>query len=216
MPSRLGNLLAMKTTSAGKGHLLPGLRRRRSRRYGPQVQQLLTEEEYRAAREQYGEGVRSRHGCRSDSQAAYRLDLVQAVQGSAQRNLDETGQAERRKTSSTDLKIVESIRDSDNKPEWMVMDVIPGHSARLATVGVARLGNFATSDLNDLYRRIINRNNRLQEAGRPQRAGSHHSQRKANVAAIGRRVVRQQSLQASCAGFSSNRPAQVADRHDQR
>src|SRR5678816_390888 len=61
------------------------------------------------------------------------------------------------------LKIVESIRDSDNRPEWMVLDVIPVIPPDLRPLVLLDSGNFATSDLNDLYRRIINRNNRLRK-----------------------------------------------------
>ena len=61
------------------------------------------------------------------------------------------------------LKIVEAIRDSDNKPEWMVLDVIPVIPPDLRPLVLLDSGNFATSDLNDLYRRIINRNNRLRK-----------------------------------------------------
>ena len=83
----------------------------------------------------------------------------------------------------------------------MVLDVIPVIPPDLRPLVLLDSGNFATSDLNDLYRRIINRNNRLQEARRPQRAGSHHSQRKADAAAVGRCAVRQQPLQAAGARF---------------
>ncbi len=61
------------------------------------------------------------------------------------------------------LKIVEAIRDSDNQPEWMVLDVIPVIPPDLRPLVLLDSGNFATSDLNDLYRRIINRNNRLRK-----------------------------------------------------
>ncbi len=61
------------------------------------------------------------------------------------------------------LKIVEAIRDSDNRPEWMVLDVIPVIPPDLRPLVLLDSGNFATSDLNDLYRRIINRNNRLKK-----------------------------------------------------
>ena len=86
------------------------------------------------------------------------------------------------------------------------MDVIPVIPPDLRPLVLLESGNFATSDLNDLYRRIINRNNRLEEAGRSQRAGSHHPQRKAHAAAGGGCAVRQRPLPPSGAGFVSNRP----------
>ena len=80
--------------------------------------------------------------------------------------LDETGSKQKKKDLTNRLKIVESIRDSDNRPEWMVLDVIPGDSSRSCDhSSCLDSGNFATSDLNDLYRRIINRNNRLRKLG---------------------------------------------------
>jgi len=92
--------------------------------------------------------------------------------------------------------------------------VHPGHPARPAPLVLLDSGNFATSDLNDLYRRIINPQQPAQEAGGPQRPRGHHPQREADVAAVGGRPVRQQPLQA--AGVGQQQPtAQVADRHDQ-
>ena len=75
----------------------------------------------------------------------------------------ETGSKQKQKDLINRLKIVESIRDSDNKPEWMVLDVIPVIPPDLRPLVLLDSGNFATSDLNDLYRRIINRNNRLKK-----------------------------------------------------
>ncbi|HVK08959.1 MAG TPA: DNA-directed RNA polymerase subunit beta', partial [Gemmataceae bacterium] len=70
---------------------------------------------------------------------------------------------QRKKDLVNRLKIVESIRDSDNRPEWMVLDVVPVIPPDLRPLVLLESGNFATSDLNDLYRRIINRNNRLRK-----------------------------------------------------
>ncbi|MEZ6106035.1 MAG: DNA-directed RNA polymerase subunit beta' [Pirellulaceae bacterium] len=77
--------------------------------------------------------------------------------------LGTTNSKQRRKDLINRLKIVESIRDSDNKPEWMVLDVVPVIPPDLRPLVLLDSGNFATSDLNDLYRRIINRNNRLRK-----------------------------------------------------
>ncbi len=163
MPSRLGNLLEMKTSSLEKVIYFqdyvvvdPGdteLERR----------QLLTEEEYRAAREQYGEGsFEADMGALAVRKLLYALDLVElSVQ--LRTNLSETGSKQKKKDLTSRLKIVEAIRDSDNKPEWMVLDVIPVIPPDLRPLVLLDSGNFATSDLNDLYRRIINRNNRLRK-----------------------------------------------------
>ena len=77
--------------------------------------------------------------------------------------MEETGSKQKKKDLINRLKIVESIRDSDNRPEWMVLDVIPVIPPDLRPLVLLDSGNFATSDLNDLYRRIINRNNRLRK-----------------------------------------------------
>ena len=78
-------------------------------------------------------------------------------------DLVETNSKQKKKDLINRLKIVESIRDSDNQPEWMVLDVIPVIPPDLRPLVLLDSGNFATSDLNDLYRRIINRNNRLRK-----------------------------------------------------
>ncbi len=163
MPSRLGNLLDMKTTSLEKVIYFqdyvvvnPGdtpLKR----------QQLLTEEEYRAARELYGEGTfEADMGAEAVRKLLVALDLV-TLSKQLREDLHETNSKQKKKDLINRLKIVESIRDSDNKPEWMVLDVIPVIPPDLRPLVLLDSGNFATSDLNDLYRRIINRNNRLKK-----------------------------------------------------
>ena len=91
-----------------------------------------------------------------------KLDLVQ-LSKDLRDELVETSSKQKKKDLINRLKIVEAIRDSDNKPEWMVLDVIPVIPPDLRPLVLLDSGNFATSDLNDLYRRIINRNNRLKK-----------------------------------------------------
>ena len=163
MPSRLGNLLAMKTTSMEKVIYFqdyvvidPGDTELEPR-------QLLTEEEYRAARAQYGDGsFEAGMGAEAVRKLLMQLDLVQLSE-KLRVDLVETGSKQKAKDLTNRLKIVEAIRDSDNKPEWMVLDVIPVIPPDLRPLVLLDSGNFATSDLNDLYRRIINRNNRLRK-----------------------------------------------------
>ncbi len=163
MPSRLGNLLAMKTTSMEKiiyfqDYVVtdPGTTELEHR-------QLLTEEEYRAARAQYGEtAFEAGMGAEAVRKLLMQLDLVE-LSTKLRIELSETGSKQKAKDLTNRLKIVESIRDSDNKPEWMVLDVIPVIPPDLRPLVLLDSGNFATSDLNDLYRRIINRNNRLRK-----------------------------------------------------
>ena len=163
MPSRLGNLLAMKTSSLEKVIYFqdyvvidPGTT-------DLEKQQLLTEEEFRAARAQFGDdSFRAGMGAEAVRELLSELDLV-ALSDKLRVDMAETGSKQKRKDLTNRLKIVEAIRDSDNKPEWMVLDVIPVIPPDLRPLVLLDSGNFATSDLNDLYRRIINRNNRLRK-----------------------------------------------------
>ena len=126
------------------------------------AQQLLTEEEYRAAREQYGDTFEADMGAEAVRKLLMNLDLVKLSE-TLRQDLKDTGSKQKAKDLINRLKTVESIRDSDNKPEWMVLDVIPVIPPDLRPLVLLDSGNFATSDLNDLYRRIINRNNRLKK-----------------------------------------------------
>src|SRR5580700_3954153 len=163
MPSRLGNLLAMMTTSLEKVIYFQDYVVTNPGQTALKKQQLLTEEEYRSAREQYGDGAfEADMGAEAVRKLLQDLDLVQ-LSKDLRNDLFETGSKQKAKDLINRLKIVESIRDSDNKPEWMVLDVIPVIPPDLRPLVLLDSGNFATSDLNDLYRRIINRNNRLKK-----------------------------------------------------
>ncbi|MBX3411776.1 MAG: DNA-directed RNA polymerase subunit beta' [Pirellulales bacterium] len=163
MPSRLGNLLDMKTTSLEKVIYFQDYVVTKQGDTPLKQRQLLTEEEYRAAREQHGEGsFEADMGAEAVRKLLMELDLVQ-LSKDLREELNTTGSKQKQKDLINRLKIVESIRDSDNKPEWMVLDVIPVIPPDLRPLVLLDSGNFATSDLNDLYRRIINRNNRLKK-----------------------------------------------------
>ncbi len=163
MPSRLGNLLSMKTTSLEKVVYFQDYVVTDPGDTELKKQQLLTEEEYRAAREQYPEGgFRAEMGAEAVRKLLVELDLV-SLSAQLRVDLAETNSKQKKKDLINRLKIVESIRDSDNRPEWMVLDVIPVIPPDLRPLVLLDSGNFATSDLNDLYRRIINRNNRLKK-----------------------------------------------------
>ncbi len=163
MPSRLGSLLAMKTSSLEKVIYFQDYVVVDPGETPLQPQQLLTEEEYRTAREQYGEGAfEAEMGAEAVRKLLNALDLVKLSEQLRQ-DLKETGSKQKAKDLIGRLKTVEAIRDSDNKPEWMVLDVIPVIPPDLRPLVLLDSGNFATSDLNDLYRRIINRNNRLKK-----------------------------------------------------
>jgi DNA-directed RNA polymerase subunit beta' len=163
MPSRLGNLLDMKTTSLEKVIYFQDYVVTDAKDTPLKPQQLLTEEEYRQAREQYGEtGFDAEMGAEAVRKLLLKMDLVE-LSKKLREDLATTNSKQKKKDLINRLKIVESIRDSDNKPEWMVLDVIPVIPPDLRPLVLLDSGNFATSDLNDLYRRIINRNNRLKK-----------------------------------------------------
>jgi DNA-directed RNA polymerase subunit beta' len=163
MPSRLGSLLAMKTTSLEKVIYFQDYVVVNPGDTTLKAQQLLTEEEFRQAREQFGENAfEATMGAEAIRKLLQQLDLVKLSQDLRQ-DLKDTGSKQKAKDLINRLKTVEAIRDSDNKPEWMVLDVIPVIPPDLRPLVLLDSGNFATSDLNDLYRRIINRNNRLKK-----------------------------------------------------
>jgi len=163
MPSRLGNLLSMKTTSLEKVIYFQDYVVTDPGDTSLQKQQLLTEEEYRAARKQYPDGnFQAEMGAEAIRKLLAALDLVELA-ANLRVELSETNSKQKKKDLINRLKLVESVRDSDNRPEWMVLDVIPVIPPDLRPLVLLDSGNFATSDLNDLYRRIINRNNRLKK-----------------------------------------------------
>ena len=163
MPSRLGNLLDMKTSSLEKVIYFQDYVVTDPGETDLERKQLLTEEECRAARAQFGDGsFKASMGADAVRELLTGMDLV-ALSEDLRIALAETGSKQKAKEFTNRLKIVESIRDSENKPEWMVLDVIPVIPPDLRPLVLLDSGNFATSDLNDLYRRIINRNNRLRK-----------------------------------------------------
>ncbi len=163
MPSRLGNLLDMKTSSLEKVIYFQDYVVIDPKETKLKPKQLLTEEEYRKARADFGEGsFDAEMGAEAVRKMLVGLDLV-TLSKDLREDLATTGSKQKQKDLISRLKIVESIRDSENKPEWMVLDVIPVIPPDLRPLVLLDSGNFATSDLNDLYRRIINRNNRLKK-----------------------------------------------------
>ncbi|MBR0397529.1 MAG: DNA-directed RNA polymerase subunit beta' [Eubacterium sp.] len=121
--------------------------------------QVLGEGEYQEAREQYGSGFRAGMGAEAIKELLSAVDLEKEFQELKAGFDDSTGQKRARIIKR--LEVIEAFRESGNKPEWMVMDCIPVIPPDLRPMVQLDGGRFATSDLNDLYRRIINRNNRL-------------------------------------------------------
>ena len=121
--------------------------------------QLLTENEYREYRDKYGQGFRAGMGAEAIKELLEAMDLDQMGVDLRQELRSSSGQ--RRIRAIRRLEVVEAFRQSGNRPEWMVLDVIPVIPPDLRPMVQLDGGRFATSDLNDLYRRVINRNNRL-------------------------------------------------------
>lgn len=122
-------------------------------------QQLMTETEYRQYLDMYGDKFRVGMGAAAVKELLQGLDLDQLDKQLRDELRDSSGQ--RRVRAIRRLEVVEAFRHSGNKPEWMIMDVIPVIPPELRPMVQLDGGRFATSDLNDLYRRVINRNNRL-------------------------------------------------------
>ncbi len=162
MPSRLGNLLAMKTTTLERVIYYQDYVVIDPGDTPLHEKQLLTEEEYRACRDKYGDDFKCGMGAEAVRALLQNLNLDE-LSTELRREVEETGSHQKKKDFIKRLKIVEALRDSDNKPEWMVFDVIPVIPPDLRPLVLLESGNFATSDLNDLYRRVINRNNRLKK-----------------------------------------------------
>ncbi len=121
--------------------------------------QLLSEKEYRSYRDKYGYAFQASMGAEAVKKLLQDMDLEEEVQ--QLKEILKTVQGQKRNRAIKRLDVLESFRHSQNSPEWMVMDVLPVIPPELRPMVQLDGGRFATSDLNDLYRRVINRNNRL-------------------------------------------------------
>ena len=161
LPSRLGNLLdvtlkdiervlycvAYIITDGGETPLKTG--------------DILSEDEYYDALDEYGDDAfEAGMGADAIKILLQQLDIPSLAVTLREQMLAATSEAARKKLAKR-LKVVESLKDSNNRPEWMILDVIPVIPPDLRPLVPLDGGRFATSDLNDLYRRVINRNNRL-------------------------------------------------------
>ena len=133
-----------------------------------QYKQVLTEREFQEAREKYGMTFRVGMGAEAVKELLEAIDMEKESEELKRGLKEATGQKRARIIKR--LEVVEAFRESGNRPEWMIMTVIPVIPPDLRPMVQLDGGRFATSDLNDLYRRIINRNNRLKrllELGAP-------------------------------------------------
>ncbi len=122
--------------------------------------QLLTDEEYLDAIEQYGDEFDARMGAEAVQQLLNNIDIAGEIE-TLRAEIPNTSSETKLKKLSKRLKLLENFMDSGNKPEWMILTVLPVLPPDLRPLVPLDGGRFATSDLNDLYRRVINRNNRL-------------------------------------------------------
>src|SRR5512136_533040 len=162
LPSRIGHLLdislrdlervlyfeAYVVIDAGEAPVKPG--------------ELLNEEKYRALIQEYPGKFRAMMGAEAIKELLRRVDIEEIADELRASMKTETSQLKRIKYAKR-LKVVDAFRKSGNKPEWMILDVIPVIPPELRPLVPLDGGRFATSDLNDLYRRVINRNNRLKK-----------------------------------------------------
>ena len=123
--------------------------------------QLLTDDMYLDALEKYGDDFEAKMGAEAIHDLLRTIDLDEGIVVLREEELPKTGSEAKIKKLSKRLKLMEAFKDSGNKPEWMVMRVLPVLPPELRPLVPLDGGRFATSDLNDLYRRVINRNNRL-------------------------------------------------------
>jgi len=162
IPNRIGTILGMKTsdlekivyfqdyvvTDAGQSPLKAG--------------QLFSEEEYREATNKYGASFKASMGAEAIKTLLENLD-INGLGNQLRKAIAKTSSKQKVKDLTKRLKSINDILDSNNKAEWMVLDAVPVIPPDLRPLVLLERDNFATSDLNDLYRRIINRNNRLKK-----------------------------------------------------
>jgi DNA-directed RNA polymerase subunit beta' len=124
--------------------------------------QILSEEEYQEAKEKYGDSFRAGMGAEAIKELLEKVNIDKEVERLRRLMKKETSQQKQLRYAKR-LRVIKALKKSGNKPEWMVLDVIPVIPPDLRPLVRLDGGRFATSDLNDLYRRVINRNNRLKK-----------------------------------------------------
>ena len=124
--------------------------------------ELLTDEQYQEAVNKYGSGFKAKIGAEAISELLKELDL-DVVCRKLRKDLEKSKDVLNNRKAIKSLKIVEDFKKSGNKPEWMILEIVPVIPPDLRPLVPLEGGRFATSDLNDLYRRVINRNNRLKK-----------------------------------------------------
>jgi DNA-directed RNA polymerase subunit beta' len=162
VPNHLSTLLAMKAADLEKIIYFQDYVVTDPGQSPLKLGQLLSEEEFREALSKYGNAFKALMGGEAIKALLTKLDL-DALSSELRTAVVKTNSNQKIKDLTKRLKVVNAIRSNNNKPEWMVLEVIPVIPPDLRPLVLLESGNFATSDLNDLYRRIINRNNRLKK-----------------------------------------------------
>jgi DNA-directed RNA polymerase subunit beta' len=160
LPSKIGNLLDLTLKNMEKVLYFDNFIVVDPKETGLTKGQLLTEDKYREALELHGSKFEAGIGAEAVKQLLEEIDL-EALYIQLREDIRATGSVAKRQKLSKRLKIVDAFRRSGVNPAWMIMDAIPVLPPDLRPLVPLEGGRFATSDLNDLYRRVINRNNRL-------------------------------------------------------
>ena len=160
LPSRIGSILDITLRDLEKVLYFESYIVTDAGDSGLEYCELLTEKEYRAARDQYGAGFEAGMGADTVLELLRKIEVERLCVELREELRNATSEAKRKKLAKR-LKVLHSFQQSGNKPEWMVLSVIPVIPPDLRPLVPLDGGRFATSDLNDLYRRVINRNNRL-------------------------------------------------------
>jgi len=162
LPSRIGNLLDLSLRELEKILyfesyicLDPGASKHTEK-------ELLTERDYRMAMEEYGDTFRAGIGAEAIKELLQKIELPSLAKQLHQEAAKATSEAKKKKLAKR-MKVVYSLLDSGNSPDWMILECVPVIPPDLRPLVPLDGGRFATSDLNDLYRRVINRNNRLKK-----------------------------------------------------
>ena len=162
VPSRIGVLLGLNTKQLERIVYYVSYVVLDPANSGYQKMQLLTDFEYREAMEKYGkDGFRAGMGGEAIKELLSQIDLDK--ESAELKAISDKSKGQKKIKANKKLEIIEGLRKSGNRPEWMILDVIPVIPPDIRPMIQLDGGRFATSDVNDLYRRIINRNNRLKK-----------------------------------------------------
>jgi DNA-directed RNA polymerase subunit beta' len=159
IPSRMGLLLDMSPRLLERVLYFAAFVVTDSGKTGLTYKQLLNDREYREARDTWGEAFKAGMGAEAIKELLKHINLDKLADELRSDIANFSGQ--KRSRAIKRLEVVEAFRQSGNKPEWMILDVVPVIPPEIRPMVQLDGGRFATSDLNDLYRRVINRNNRL-------------------------------------------------------